>query len=56
MYRWLIEMVIVATDKTYPVVVCETEERADKWIEDELEDKEYNGTGYFRKTKIPYYF
>lgn len=26
MYRWLIEMVIIATDKTYPVVVCETEE------------------------------
>lgn len=49
-------MVIVAGDKTYPIVVCKTEEMADRWIENELKDKEYNGSGYFRKTKIPYYF
>lgn len=55
MNKWLVEMVVIATDKTYPVVVCDTELKADEWIEKELKEKIYNGTGYLRKTKVPYY-
>lgn len=53
--KWLIEMVVIATDKTYPIAICDTEEKAEEWIEEELKEKIYNGTGYLRKTKVPYY-
>lgn len=55
MNKWLIEMVVISTDKTYPIVICDTEEKAEEWIKKEFEDKEYNGTGYLRKTSVPYY-
>lgn len=28
MNKWLIEMVVISTDKTYPIVICDTEEKS----------------------------
>ena len=53
-FKFLIEMYDIATDKSNPIIIYDTIEQAEMWIEKEMKDKNYNGTGYYRIKKVKY--
>lgn len=55
MYKYLVELFYIPTSSTEPLVICDTEEKAQEWIDKEMTGYEYNGNAYHRIIPIKYY-
>ena len=54
-YKYLVEMYYLADNSSEPIVVCDTKEKAQDYIDNEMKGYQYNGTGYYRIRKIKYH-
>lgn len=55
MYKYLVEMFDITTNSSEPLVICDTKEKAQEWIDKEMTGYVYNGNGYHRIITIKYY-
>ena len=55
MYKYLVELFYIPTSSTEPLVICDTEEKAQEWINKEMTGYEYSGNAYHRIIRIKYY-
>lgn len=49
---YLVELYHITTDKSIPVMVYDTEDKADDYIKRKLINSYYNGSAYYRKRAI----
>lgn len=56
MDKFLVEMFDIASNLSKPICVHDTEEKAQEWIDNEMNEYEYTGTGYYRIRKINYIY
>ena len=55
LYKYLVELFYIPTSSTEPLVICNTEEKAQEWINKEMTGCEYGGNAYHRIIRIKYY-
>lgn len=52
--KYLVEL-FVFEGKSVPMVVCDSEDKAQEWIDEKLKNAHYSGIGKFKITKIIYH-
>ena len=55
LYKYLVELFYIPTSSTEPLVICDTEEKAQEWIIKEMTGCEYSGNAYHRIIRIKHY-
>lgn len=53
--KYLVEVYFFNGGRTVPMVVCDTEDKAQEWIDYKLKNSNYSGVGKFKITKIIYH-
>lgn len=53
--KYLVEILFFEDKRTVPLVVCDTEDKAQEWIDIKLRNGFYSGLGKFRIVKVGYY-
>ena len=54
MNKYLVQSLFFSNNCSSPIVICDTKEDAQKYIDKLLEGKEYNGLGYYDITSVKY--
>lgn len=49
---YLVELYYISTEKNIPMMVCDSKESANKWIDRKILGGFYNGSAYYRIREI----